>query len=100
MSQKDMHRSADQNTTEPARANRSLTSGTQNRGGSSSDPGAQGKLPQKSSIARTPWIVGGGIGLVMLVLVLLPMVVDPYTLSLLYTMFIYLALAQSWNLVG
>ncbi len=43
------------------------------------------------------WLV---IGLIGLALVLLPFVADPYTISLLYTLFIYVALAQSWNLVG
>jgi branched-chain amino acid transport system permease protein len=42
----------------------------------------------------------GLIGLIGLVLVLLPIVSDPYTISLLYTLFIYVALAQSWNLLG
>lgn len=42
----------------------------------------------------------GLIGLVGLVLVFLPGVADPYTIFLLYTLFIYVALAQSWNLLG
>ena len=48
---------------------------------------------------RTLMLIGL-IVLLGLVLVLLPIVADPYTISLLYTLFIYVALAQSWNLVG
>jgi branched-chain amino acid transport system permease protein len=33
-------------------------------------------------------------------LLLFPLVGDPYSISLAYTLFIYMALAQSWNLVG
>ncbi len=42
----------------------------------------------------------GLIGLIGSVLILLPGVSDPYTIFLLYTLFIYMALAQSWNLLG
>src|SRR5258708_28313410 len=48
---------------------------------------------------RGPMLVGL-IVLIGLVLFLLPIVSDPYTISLLYTLFIYVALAQSWNLLG
>jgi branched-chain amino acid transport system permease protein len=92
-----MRRSVSQSTAEPAIANRrSLAIDTRNRDA----PGTPGKLPQKNKVALKSWIIGGSIGLVGLVLILLPNIVDLYTLSLLYTMFIYLALAQSWNLVG
>lgn len=46
------------------------------------------------------WLRWLGIALVLLALILLPQVADPYTIALVYTMFIYVALAQSWNLVG
>src|SRR5260370_10458233 len=48
---------------------------------------------------RGPMVVGMMV-LIGLVLFLLPIVSDPYTISLLYTLFIYVALAQSWNLLG
>ncbi len=43
------------------------------------------------------WLIGGLIGLGLLIF---PFVADPYPVSLAYTLFIYIALAQSWNLVG
>ena len=43
------------------------------------------------------WLIAGLIGAGLL---LFPFVADPYPISLAYTLFIYIALAQSWNLVG
>ena len=51
-------------------------------------------------IAKSNAFVIGGI--IVLVFVLLPQVANPgnYILSLLFTLFIYIILAQSWNLLG
>lgn len=43
------------------------------------------------------WLV---VGLVGLGLLLFPLVADQYSLSLAYTLFVSIALAQSWNLIG
>ncbi len=43
------------------------------------------------------WLVAIVIGLGLL---LFPLVADPYSIDLAYTLFIYVALAQSWNLLG
>jgi branched-chain amino acid transport system permease protein len=43
------------------------------------------------------WLIGIVIGLGLL---LYPLVADPYSIDLAYTLFVYIALAQSWNLIG
>lgn len=43
------------------------------------------------------WLVAALIGLALL---LFPFVADPYSVALAYTLFISVALAQSWNLIG
>jgi branched-chain amino acid transport system permease protein len=55
---------------------------------------------QGSLLRNLPWLRWAMLALVLIALALLPLVADPYTIALVYTMFIYVALAQSWNLVG
>lgn len=46
------------------------------------------------------WLQWGGLAVVGLILLLLPTFIDRYTVFLLYILFLNIALAQSWNLVG
>src|SRR5690348_13758181 len=60
----------------------------------------QKRNPERSAaqwFSMLRWLV---VALVGLGLLLFPLVADQYSLSLAYTLFVSIALAQSWNLVG
>ena len=49
---------------------------------------------------KRQWIPGGLLAVVILALILAPVLVDRYTVFLLYILFLHISLAQSWNLVA